>query len=402
MPVSTEAWFLYGRKAGEPRTARLVRESFTLPDPGEGEVQVEPLYGSFEGNMGHALERKPIDICRQRGEERVVIGNSGVFRIVALGANVHGLREGQYGMVTGVAVPDLWGYPEKIFAYDGPGTMGLLAKRANIKQACVVPLPDKTRHTLRQWAVFSLRYVTAWSNWEAAHGMFRLLVGADELPAPHVWGWGGGTTLAELSLAARFGCRAVMLSGSAHHRETIRRHGVEPLDRAQFGSLQFDEKRFSEDREYRQQYSEAEARFLDEVKRRTDGLMTQIFIDYIGGPVYRATLKALGREGVLTTAGWMEGMVVNYLRAVECIGRHQHVHTHFARRRQCEAAVAYGEAHGWMPMLEDRTYAFSEIPQLADDFLAGRTDVFPVYSINEVDDADAPGAHHAPGSGIPA
>lgn len=382
MPIATEAWFLYPRKPGESRTAQLVRESFQLPDPADDEVRVEPIYGSWEGNMTHAIERKPIDICRQRGEERVVIGNSGVVRITALGRNVRHLREGQYAIGLSAAVPDAWGYPEKIHAYDAPGTMGLLARALNMKATAILPLPDNTRHTLQQWAVFSLRYVTAWSNWEAAHGMFRLLVGADELAAPHVWGWGGGTTLAELALAARFGCRVVMLSGDARHRETIRQHGVEPLDRHQFGTLQFDDKRLAEDREYRDAYTRAETGFLDEVKRRTDGLMVQIFVDYIGGPVYRATLKALGREGVLTTAGWMEGMVVNNLRAAECIARHQHVHTHYARRQQCEAAMAYGEAQGWMPVLGGRTYSFDEIPALAEDFRTGKTDIFPVYAIN--------------------
>ncbi len=383
MPLTTEAWFLYARRPGESRGARLVREAFVLPEPADDEVSVEPIYGSWEGNMTHAMERKPIDICRQRGEDRVVIGNSGVVRITALGRKVRHLREGQYAIGLSVAVPDPWGYPEKVHAYDAPGTMGFLSRALNMKAAAILPLPEQTRHSLQQWAIFSLRYVTAWSNWEAAHGMFRLLVGADELPAPHVWGWGGGTTLAELSLAARAGCKVVMLSGDARHRETIRGHGVEPLDRHQFGALQLDDQRLAEDREYRDLYTQAEARFLEEVKRRTDGLMVQIFIDYIGGPVYRATLKALGRQGVLTTAGWMEGMVVNYLRAAECIGRHQHVHTHYARRRQCEAAMAYGEEHGWMPIPAERTYTFDEIPELAEDFRAGKTDIFPVYSVNE-------------------
>jgi NADPH:quinone reductase-like Zn-dependent oxidoreductase len=380
----TEAWFLYGRRLGEQRTARLVREQFELPDPADDEVQVEPIYGSWEGNMGHALERKPIDICRVRGEERVVVGNSGVFRILALGKNVRGLRTGQFGIHSGAAVPDPYGYPEKVFAYDGSHTMGFLAKRVNIKSSCVILLPEHSKYSLRHWAVFSLRYITAWSNWELAHGTFRLLIGADELPSPHVWGWGGGTTLAELQLAKHFGCQVVMVSGNADHRETIGLHGVEALDRRQFGELQFDEKRYSDDSEYRTRYNNAEAAFLEEVNRRTNGSRVHVFVDYIGGPVYRATLKALSREGVLTTAGWREGMVVNYLRAVECIERHQHIHTHFSRPVQCRAAIAYAEENDWMPILGDRTYSFDEIPTLAAEFLAGEAEVFPVYSINPI------------------
>ena len=52
--------------------------------------------------------------------------------------------------------------------------------------------------------------------------------GRTSYPIPHVWGWGGGTTFAELDLARRHGCHTVMLSGhdgrleqnpsSRHHR----------------------------------------------------------------------------------------------------------------------------------------------------------------------------------------
>lgn len=44
--------------------------------------------------------------------------------------------------------------------------------------------------------------------------------------------------------------------------------------------------------------------------------------------------------------------------------------------------MAYGEAHGWMPILDDRTYSFDEIPDLASDVRAGRADVFPAYAVN--------------------
>lgn len=384
MPSKVDAWFLYARKPGEPRLARLVRERFDLPDPAEDEVQVEPLFGSWEGNMGHALERSPVDICRQRGENRVILGNSGVFRIVACGRRALHLHEGQLAIGSNVAVGDRWGYPIKIHAYDAPLTMGMLATRVNIKADQVIPLPQDTKHCLRRWAAFSLRYVTAWSNWELAHGVFRLSVERDEFPCPHVWGWGGGTTLAELTLARKFGCRVVMLSGNEAHRRTIELHQVQALDRTRFEALQFEENRYLEDASYRQQYVRAEAAFLKEVKARTEGEMVQIFVDYIGGPVYRATLKSLGREGVITTAGWREGMVVNYLRAVECIDRHQHVHSHYARWKQCRDAVAYAEENDWLPILSDRTYSFDEIPLLAESFVAGNADVFPIYAINPV------------------
>src|SRR6185436_4621492 len=120
-------------------------------DPGPEEALVSPLFGCMEGNMGHAVDRRPIDLCLARGEARVVVGNAGV-----------------------------------------------LAKQTRMHQKQLIPIPQKTAYPLEQWAAFSLRYVTAWSNWELAYGTLRLLPNDTALPHPEVWGWGGGVSLGEL------------------------------------------------------------------------------------------------------------------------------------------------------------------------------------------------------------
>ena len=114
----------------------------------------------------------------------------------------------------------------------------------------------------------------------------------------------------------------------------------------------------------------------------TKGRMVQIFLDYIGEPVFRATLAALAREGVITTAGWKEGMSLSILRALECINRRQHIHTHYASWPQGWAAVAFAEENGWLPDVGSKIYSFDQIPQLARDYEAGRTDMFPIFTIN--------------------
>lgn len=206
---------------------------------------------------------------------------------------------------------------------------------------------------------------------------------ADEWPAPHVWAWGGGVSLAELDLARRHGSRTVMLSGSDHHLSTITAMGIRTLDRRCFGGeLSCDEERYPRDAAYRARYKEVEQRFLAAVRHETGGEMVQIFLDYVGGPVYRLTLRALSREGVIATAGWKEGMEMRHLRAKECIERHQHVYTHYARYAQGVAAVRYGEENGWMPRVDDRIYSFDEIPELADDYEAMRTGYFPCFAVN--------------------
>lgn len=381
MTHKAEAWLLYAGENGTPARATLVRETIEVPRPGPGEVIAEPLYGCWEGNMGHAVNRRPVDICRQRGEARVVIGNAGVVRVAECGRGVTTLHPGEHALIFCTGVEDRWGYPDKILGYDAPGSMGCLSTVMKLRERQLIALPDGTRHTLAQWAAFSLRYITAWANWELACGVFRLSVGHDECPRPHAWGWGGGVSLAELDLARRHGWRTVMLSGSDHHLASIP-DGIEAVDRRQLGELSFDEKRYAEDAGYRACYREVERCFARMVSERTDGEMVQVFLDYVGQPVYRLTLRALSREGVIATAGWKEGMELRHLRAKECIDRHQHVYTHYARYPQGVQAVRYAEAHGWMPRVDGRLYTFDEIPALADDYEAGRTGYFPCFSVN--------------------
>jgi NADPH:quinone reductase-like Zn-dependent oxidoreductase len=317
-----------------------------------------------------------------RGEERVIPGHAGVVRVAAVGEHVSGLKPGQNAIIFPSSVVDRFGYPERMFAYDASGTMGCLATRIKMKERELVPVPKETRYSLAQWAAFSVRYITAWANWELAFGTFRLLVGADEFPHPNVWGWGGGTTLAELELAQRQGCRTVMLSGHDPHLEQIRKAGIKAVDRRAFGQLFFEEKRYAEDSSFRRAYAQAERLFLREVADQTGGEKVQIFVDYIGSPLFRATSKALSRQGIITTAGWKEGMNITYLRSLECIERHQLIHTHYARYAQGLAAVAYGEEHGWMPEVDKCIHSFEEIPQLADSFRRGEVGYFPIYSVN--------------------
>ncbi len=379
---AVDAWVLREGDGKSDAPAELVREMYELGPMADDDVLAEPLYGCWEGNMNHALERKPIDICRMRGEPRVVLGNAGVVRVVRVGPAVKTVRPGQKAMIFCNGEEDWFGYPRKILAYDAPNTMGCLAKQMKLTQKQLVPLPEGTRYSLAQWAAFSLRFITAWSNWELAYGTYRLSVSADELAAINVWGWGGGTTLAEIDLARRLGHRCVMLSGTPKHLDEIRAAGVFALDRTSFGELQYDPDRYKSDTDYRAAYQEAEGKFIKYVEERTSGRMVHIFVDYVGTPVFRATLKALARGGVVATAGWREGMNLSVVRAVECISRHQLVHTHYARYQQAWKAIAFAEASGWLPHVDAEVTSFDDIPALAARFRAGEASVYPIFAIN--------------------
>lgn len=361
--ISTEAWVLNrGESAGVP--GRLVHETFSFNGPAADEVLARPLYGCWEGNMDHALRRSPVDICELRGEPKVVIGNAGVVEITRVGSAVSSLREGDRCIVFCNGVPDEYGYPITILGYDCPGTMGCLAKIIKLKGRQVVRIPERSRFSLAQWAAFSLRYVTAWANWNVAWGCYRAQL--PEVPAEDIFvcAWGGGVAIGELELAKRAGCRVAMITSQPSRLELLKRCGIDGIDRRAFG-----DKTFEED-------------FLRVIHERTRGRGASIFIDNIGAS-YRSTLKALARQGVIATSGWKRAMTYPTARAIECIARHIHVYTHYARHPEGTAAVAYAEEHGWMPTLEGATCAWEDIPKLADDYAAGRIDsYFPIYAVN--------------------
>lgn len=361
--VSTEAWVLHrGEHAGLP--ARLVRETISFAAPGPDEVLARPLYGCWEGNMDHALRRAPVDICELRGEPWVVIGNAGVVEICEVGSAVTAVAPGDRCIVFCNGTPDEHGYPTTILGYDCPGSMGCLAKRIKLKPHQLVRIPSASRHSLQAWAAFSLRYVTAWANWNVAWSCYRAQL--PEVPPAEVLvcAWGGGVALGELELAQRAGCRTAMIASQPARLARLTQQGITAIDRRTFG-----EKTLEDD-------------LLRAVHALSAGRGASIFIDNIGAN-YRSTLKALARQGVIATSGWKRAMTYPTVRASECIARHIHVYTHYARHAEGVAAVAFAEQNSWLPDLDGPTYSWDDIPRLADDYAAGKVDsYFPIYAVN--------------------
>jgi NADPH:quinone reductase-like Zn-dependent oxidoreductase len=385
--ITTDAWVLHeGPSNGEAKKggpAELKLETYSFPDLTDQEVLAEPLYGCWEGNMTHAVERSPVDICRQRREDKVVIGNAGVVRVLKTGAAVKGVKEGDVCLVFCNGVWDQRGYPKKIFGYDAPGTVGLLARRTKLHERQLIPIPTATRHSLTQWAAFSLRYITAWANWKLAYGCWRLQASQEDQPAPFVWGWGGGVTLAELMLARFSGCRVAMISSIDERLEMLAKMGITPIDRRQFGRLHFDQDDYRLNAKSRKAYLEAEEIFLEVVRQKTLGLGVSVFIDFIGLPVFRATVKALARPGVITTAGWKEGMNLSTVRAIECMNWHIHVYTHYARYQDGLEAVQFAEENGWLPSIDSEIFSWDSIPRLAEGHASRKLSMyFPVFQVN--------------------
>ena len=363
----------------------MQKEAFECPEPQAGETLVEPIFGCWEANLSHALMRKPIDICRLRNEQRVIIGNCALSRVLKVVGDDHGLKEGDLVIGGALGAGDRFGYPEKIFGYDLEGSLGFLAKRTKLPTAMLQKIPSDTKYSPRQWTAFGVRYLTAWSNWKVAYGCWRVQLSERDMAAPFVWAWGGGTSLGSVHLARMHGFPATMIASGARRATLVRSLGVEPIERGELGPIYYDEKRFAADGEYRKEYREAEANFAAFVRARTDGLGASIFFDHIGTSVTRATLAALAREGVIATAGWKLGMSISSMRAIECIRRHTHVHTHGSRVGESEEAVAYAERTGWVPPVDEdeRVWGFDEVPELSARFHAGEIEsYFPMFAAN--------------------
>ena len=382
--ITTEAWVLYeGDNRTHQQPAELIKETITFPEIAEEEVLVEPVYGCWEANLTHALKRSPVDICRQRGDKKVVLGNSGVVRVLQPGSAVSTVREGDLCVFFPIGVWDDHGYPKLIHAYDAPGTMGLFAKRLKVHHQNVIPVPNDSNHSLHQWAAFSGRYITAWANWNVAYGCWRTQMEGISPESATVAGWGGGVSLAELTLAKYYGFQTLMIASTDQRLQLIESMGITGIDRREFAGLNYNDHKYHTDPQYRKVYQTEEKTFIDIIMGHTEGKGVDIFIDNIGTPVFRGTLRVLARQGVITTAGWKCGMEMSLLRAVECIKRHIHVFTHFARHSEGVEAVSYAEANGWIPPDNNRVYDWENIPQLAYDYEHNRLDsYFPLYAVN--------------------
>jgi NADPH:quinone reductase-like Zn-dependent oxidoreductase len=397
--LNTEAWVLHegppptkGDRSPRGSELRIADDAFRLEPFELGELTgddtlIEPIYGSWEGNLSHAIARDPVDICRQRKEPKIVLGNGGIARVLRPGPDTKGLEEGDVVFPIGTHIVDRYGYITHAAAYDAPHTMGLLSKRLKWPGRALMKVPRDSGYSLQQWAAFTLRYPTAWSNHRVAYGAWRLLVSEKQFPEGFpVLAWGGGVSFAQLTLAKlKDHARGILIASSQARCELAARSGLETIDRSAYPDLSFSQARYDADPEYAARYRDSEKRFVQEVMARTDGLGAAIFIDNIGTPVFRATLKALGREGVVTTCGWKHGMRLEIFRAIECIARHTFIHTHYANHQEIEDAVRFACERGWMVPQDaiGKIWDWQDVGKLAESHLTGAVEsYFPLYRVN--------------------
>lgn len=385
MPRTTQAWILRRGDKGTCEGGQLEKADYALPEMTEHHVLAEPLFGAWEANMTHCVERSPIDVCRIRREKSVVLGNAGVVRILKTGAKVTTCREGDLCLIVPIGSSDENGHMVRVFGYDQPNMMGLLAKQGVYHEYNVTPLPQDTQHSLVRWAGFSVRYATAWENWKLSYNVWRCQFDLEDHPLPHISGWGGGVTLAMAQLAQHIGCEASIVASTDYRLKILQDLGLKTIDRREFPDLCFDEALFETDRDYRSRYLRSEKRFLDEIERVTNGQGVSIFVDNIGGPVFRASVRALSRLGIVTTSGWKNGKKLQYDRTSATVNRHIFLHVHGCRRDEGLKAVQFAEEHDWLPPDDCEVYDWEDVPQLAADYASGKIKSYtPVYQVNDL------------------
>src|SRR5262249_3703327 len=146
---------------------------------------------------------------------------------------------------------------------------------------------------LGQWVAYSVRYATAWANWQVALQCWKAMARRLGDEEPSVWGWGGGTAFAEVSLARFFGFKTALIASSPERHRLIQMAGMTAIDRRPFSDLHYDRKRLTTEPGYVRRYKLAERQFLAAVKEQTDSYGVSIFVDQIGSAVTPATIKAL-------------------------------------------------------------------------------------------------------------
>lgn len=386
--IKTEAWVLNEGEKNESWESLFKKETISFDDVSGTEILVEPLFGGWEANMTHALQRNPVDLCRKRREPKVVLGNSGVVRVLKTGPEVTRVKEGDlcvfFGFSPNHRVNRL-GFVDTYFAfgYDEPGTIGMLAKQTKLVEHQLFPIPGNKKIPLQQWPIFSVRFSTAWSNWKVASGCFRSQVSKENYPSPYIFGWGGGVALGELLMAKKHGFKTAMIASSDARLEYIKNLGITPVDRRAFPDLYYDAEKYESDRGYRKKYLTSLRIFRNIVSEITDGEGVSIFIENIGLAVYSASLRVLARPGVITTSGWKEGMNLDINRAQECHCRHIHVFTHGFGLSEARECIDYANENNWIPGDNTPVYDWEEIPQLAHDFVNGKIDsYFPTFKVN--------------------
>ena len=345
--------------------SRVIKlDELKLRDMGPSDVHLRILAVSAEHNVDHAALADTVNITEARGG-KIYPGNSAVGEVLAVGSHVTEFAKGDLVATHCNGEPDAYGYPNRIWAYDQPDSIGWYAEEAMVEDWQLVPLPIDCGLNLWEMAALPLRAPTAYHLWRRALGIFRLKVSREQRASLNVLGFGGGVSELFLMLAKHEGHRAFFCSGSAERRDALEKQGIEGIDQKEFN-------RFHDRNDVKA--------FGKEAKRLTGGEGMHIVCDMLRGPVFGAGFAVASRQGVNVSAGWQLDTRVQYNSAGASTKQLTLDHVHYETIVGCRAATElYGKV--FRPTIHHEVYAFEDLPRAMEEMHENTQTGIPIIRV---------------------
>ncbi len=340
-----------GDNLAEFDPSRVIRlDSLALPPMGTQSVHLRILAVSVEHNVDHAALADTQNIAAARGG-KMYPGNSALGEVLEVGTGVTRFKSGDIVVTHCNGSPDPYGYPQRIWAYDQPDSIGWYAEEAMVGDWQIIPAPLTCGLNLWEIAALPLRAPTAYHLWRRGHEIFRIKVPREQLARLNVLGFGGGVSELFLMLAKHEGHRAFFCSGSPARRAHLEKLGIEPIDQKTFN-------RFA---------SAEDLRAFGKLTRDlTNGTGMHVVCDMLRGPVFAAGLAAISREGVNVSAGWQLSTQLNYNSALMSVRQVTLDHTHYDTIAGCNACTElYGTV--FRPTVHREIYSFEDLPRALNE-----------------------------------
>ncbi len=344
----------------------LQLDELELREVGRHDVHLKILAVSGEHNVDHAVLADTINIVEARGG-KIYPGNSALGEVLAVGDDVSGFQPGDIVVTNANGAPDKYGYPNTIWAYDTPDSIGWYSEEAVVEEWQIHPAPLDCGLSLWEIAALPLRATTAYHLWRRGVEIYRVKVPRRQQAVLNVMSFGGGVGELFLMLARSEGHRAFFCSRNAERRAALEKFGIVGIDQSAFNAFasRDDMKAFSK-----------------QVKKLTGGEGMQIVCDMLRGPVFGPGLAAASRMGVNVSAGWQLDTGCSYNSANLSVRQITLDHVHFETIDGCGAATElYGRV--FKPTVHREIYAFEDLPRAMHEMhLATQTGI-PIVRIAE-------------------
>ncbi len=342
----------------------LKLDALELRALGARDVHLRILAVSGEHNVDHAILADTDGIAARRGG-KIYPGNSALGEVIAVGAEVKRFKAGDIAVTHCNGDPDQYGFPQRIWAYDQPDSIGWYAEEAVVGDWQLVPAPLDCGLSLYEMAALPLRAPTAYHLWRRALGIFRVKVTDERLRRLNVMSFGGGVGELFLMLAKSEGHHAFFCSGSPERRAALEKLGIVGIDQKAFN-------RFATRDDIRA--------FQGEVRKLTGGTQMHLVCDMLRGACFEAGLNVAARMGVNVSAGWQLSQVVTYNSPLQSVKQVTIDHTHYETVEGCAAATElYGVV--FKPTIHKEIYSFADMPRAMHEMYLGTQTGIPIIRV---------------------